>query len=166
MGAELRAELQFPADPQRVHILWRLWVYGYLWVKPESTLVIPFHTIDGSLEVSSYKEPVGLFQLSLLPKDKASGAMDGSNEQLTAQGPGRVKVSGRALGPRGKVTIADEITAKITLRSREIEHPITIDVELRGEEKELGKFTIGNWLYRVYIAPSLAPTVPNAERPV
>ena len=73
---------------------------------------------------------------------------------------------GRALGPRGEVTITDEITAKITLRSREIEHPITIDVELRGEKEELGQAKIGNWRYRVYVVPSLAPTVPSAEKPV
>lgn len=145
LRAEAWADIRETQDPQRVNLTWNLKVLGYLWVKPESTLVIPFHTIDGSLEVSSYESPVSLRGFSLWPDDPKTGTMDRSDEQFTARGPGGVMVYGEGPGPAENVTITDEIRAKITLRSREMAHAITINVTLRGKKRPLGEGRIGSW---------------------
>lgn len=147
LNANLWADRQHVNDPKRLHYLWHLTISGYLYVKPGASFVIPFHLIEGRLEVESYPDAIGFDAAGVAPQDQSSDTMECLNQQLTVKGPGAVQVWGRARGACEHVTIADKAAAQIVLRSREIEHPIKINVTLTGKKQSLGQSRLGRWRF-------------------
>lgn len=145
LHAELNAVHKFPHKPAKHYLSWALRLYGYLYVKPGSSFVIPFHKCEGVLKVESYPRPVGLAKVRVTPAESESWSIAGSLEQAVVEGPGGLIVSGEAEDRWKEVTIADRIQVEVILRSREIEHPITINATVRGKQEELGEHRIGTW---------------------